>query len=140
MIYGDRKSSSLEKKAQKFIGKTFSISQIDASILQTFTYEYPSQEIVIEHATEEFTCICPFSGLPDFARLTIEYVPAGRCVELKSLKYYLYSFRQVKSFNEHVINRILQDLVKLLAPRRMKITGQFSIRGGMKNTVAVSFP
>jgi len=140
MIYADRKSSSLEKKAQKFIGKTYTVDQIDASILQTFEYEYPSQELVIELSTDEFTCICPFSGLPDFAQITIEYVPSRRCVELKSLKYYLYSYRQVKSFNEHVINKILQDLVKLLSPRRVKITGLFSVRGGMKSKVEVSFP
>jgi len=140
MIYKDRQSSKIEKKAQRTIGKTFRLEAIDASILEVFPYEYPAQEIEVELSTDEFTCICPFSGLPDFARLTIRYVPSTKCIELKSLKYYLYSFRQIRSFNEHVVNRILKDLVKTAAPRRMQLIAEFTVRGGMKNKVTASYP
>lgn len=140
MIYEDRQSSAIEKKASKLIGKFFTVKDIDPSILQTFPYEYPKQPIDIQMVTTEFTCICPYSALPDFARLSIHYIPRNKCIELKSLKYYLYSFRQVKSFNEHVINKVLQDLVQCVKPLEMTITGEFEVRGGMKNTITASYP
>ncbi len=140
MVYKDRQGSKIEKKAQKTIGKSFTLKVVDASILQVFPYEYPAQEIEVELSTDEFTCICPFSGLPDFARIAIRYVPSKNCIELKSLKYYLYSFRQIRSFNEHVVNRILNDLVRVVSPRRMQIIAEFTVRGGMKNKVTVSYP
>ena len=139
MIYEDRVPSELEKKAKKLQGKTFNLEDVDATILQTFPYQYPQRPITIEHTTSEFTCLCPFSGLPDFAKLTIRYTPFKKCIELKSLKYYLYSFRQVKAFNEHVINKILEDLVKVVKPRQMEIIGEFTIRGGITNKVSASY-
>ena len=140
MIYEDRFTSQIEKKAKKLQAKTFLAKDIDPSILQTFKYEYPKRPITIEHTTREFTCVCPFSGLPDFADLTIKYSPLKKCIELKSLKYYLYSFRQIRIFNEHVINKILEDLVRTLKPRRMEITGEFTSRGGITNKVTASYP
>jgi len=95
MIYQDRTASSLEKKAKKILGETYSKEDIDRTILQTIAYEYPKRKITVETTTDEFTCLCPYSGLPDFAHLTIGYIPKSRLIELKSLKYYLYSFRQV---------------------------------------------
>ena len=139
MIYKDRIASNIEKKAQKTQGKTFLPSDVDSSILQTFSYEYPKRAINIEHQTFEFTCICPYSGLPDFAKLTIKYIPFKKCIELKSLKYYLYSFRQVKVFNEHLVNKILEDLVKVLKPHQMEIIGEFTSRGGITNKVTASY-
>lgn len=139
MIYEDRQSSPIEKKAKKGIGKFFLPKDVDATILQTFKYEYPKRTITIEHITSEFTCLCPYSGLPDFARLTIKYAPFKDCIELKSLKYYLYSFRQVKIFNEHVVNKILEDLVRVLKPRHMEITGEFTSRGGITNKVTATY-
>jgi len=139
MIYEDRKASSLEKKAKKILGKTYSKKDIDGSILQTIDYEYPKRRIAVESTTDEFTCLCPYSGLPDFARLTISYVPQNRLIELKSLKYYLYSFRQAKIYNEHVVNKILEDLVKVLKPHELRVTGEFTSRGGITNKVSANY-
>lgn len=139
MIYEERIPPEIEEKAKKTIGQTYSPQDIDSSILQSFEYEYPYREIIIEHVTEEFTCLCPFSGLPDFASLTIRYTPYKRCLELKSLKYYLYSYRQVKIFNEHAVNKILEDLVEVIKPRYMEVIGEFTVRGGIKNRVVVTY-
>ena len=139
MIYEDRLAPNIEKKAQKTLGKAFLPKDIDSSILQTFNYEYPKRPITVEHKTTEFTCLCPYSGLPDFANLIIKYIPFKKCIELKSLKYYLYSFRQVKIFNEHAINKILEDLVKVLKPRQMEIVAEFTSRGGISNNVTATY-
>jgi len=139
MIYEDRKASSIEKKAKKIIGKISSPKDLDPSILQTISYQYPKRKITTELTTDEFTCLCPFSGLPDFANLTIKYTPDRKLIELKSLKYYLYSFRNVKIYNEHVVNRILEDLKKVLKPYRILVAGEFTSRGGIKNKVIASY-
>lgn len=139
MIYEDRKESASEKKAKKTLGKAFSPGNIDASILQTIPYEYPRRKINIELTTDEFTCLCPFSGLPDFAELSVNYAPCKKLIELKSFKYYIYSFRNVKIYNEHVVNKILEDLVKVLQPDELTIVGQFSVRGGAKNKVTAHY-
>ena len=139
MIYGDRISSELEAKARKAVGKTFDPSAIDRSILETFPYQYHYRPIHMEHASDEFTCVCPFSGLPDQATLTIKYVPGELCIELKSLKYYLYSFRQVKIFHEHVVNRILEDLAAALDPLEMTIEAKFALRGGIASTATATY-
>jgi 7-cyano-7-deazaguanine reductase len=135
MIYEDRIPISLEKKASKTAGKTFLPKDIDSTILQTFAYEYPKRKIVVELTSDEFSCLCPFSGLPDFAFLTIKYVPCRKIIELKSLKYYLYAFRNVKIYNEHVVNKILEDLAKVLKPHEITIEGEFTSRGGIANRV-----
>ena len=135
MIYEGRTSIPLEKKAKKTAGKAFLPKDIDPTILQTFAYEYPRRKIEVELTSNEFSCLCPFSGLPDFAFLTIRYVPRHKIIELKSLKYYLYSFRNVKIYNEHVVNKILQDLEKVLKPYEITIEGEFTARGGIKNRV-----
>jgi 7-cyano-7-deazaguanine reductase len=104
---------------------------------------WPSQwkddyEIVI--SIPEFTSICPKTGLPDFATLTIAYVPDARCVELKSLKEYVNAFRGLGIFNENVVNRVLEDLVAALAPRRVEVRGVFTPRGGIQTTVVARYP
>jgi 7-cyano-7-deazaguanine reductase len=111
---------------------------IDAAVLETFPYAGPEQEIVTE--TREFSAVCPYSGLPDFATLTIRYVPADRCVELKSLKYYVVSFRSVGIFQEHATARIAEDLFRLLQPRRMVVTTLYNVRGGFETTCSVTLP
>jgi len=111
---------------------------IDAAVLETFPYTGPEQEIVTE--TREFSAVCPYSGLPDFATLTIRYVPADRCVELKSLKYYVVSFRNVGIFQEHATARIAEDLFRLLQPRRMVVTTLYNVRGGFETTCSVTLP
>jgi 7-cyano-7-deazaguanine reductase len=111
---------------------------IEAAVLETFPYEGPEQEIVSE--TREFSAVCPYSGLPDFATLTIRYVPSDRCVELKSLKYYVVSFRNVGIFQEHATARIAEDLFRLLQPHRLTVTTRYSVRGGFETTCTVALP
>jgi 7-cyano-7-deazaguanine reductase len=111
---------------------------IDAAVLETFPYAGPEQEIVTE--TREFSAVCPYSGLPDFATLIIRYVPSDRCVELKSLKYYVISFRMVGIFQEHATARIADDLFRLLAPRRLVVTTVYNVRGGFETTCTVTLP
>src|SRR5438094_8254304 len=94
--------------------------------LDTFPYEFPGKEIKINFEIPEFTCICPFSDFPDFATISLEYVPKARCVELKSLKLYINSFRNVKVFHEHVINMTFQDCVNACNPLDLEIDGDFA--------------
>ncbi len=107
--------------------------------LDTFAYEFPGREIRIKFEIPEFTCICPFSDFPDFAKIRLEYVPNERCVELKSLKLYINSFREVKVFHEHVINMIMEDFVNACDPLSVEIEGDFNVRGNIKTTVSASF-
>ena len=111
------------------------LDAIDAAALEGFDYQFPGKDIEIVTSTAEFTSVCPFSGLPDFGRLTITYIPDRRCVELRSLKYYLMSYRNIGIFYEHLANRILEDLVALLAPKRMSVVCDFTIRGGLQTTI-----
>ncbi len=103
--------------------------------LETFPNPKPERPYTIEFDCPEFTCICPLTGQPDFATITIRYIPAATCVELKSLKNYLWSFRNEGHFHEAVTNRILDDLVAATAPRSMTVEGKFWVRGGIGTTV-----
>ncbi len=103
--------------------------------LETFDNPMPERDYTIRMEIPEFTCVCPKTGQPDFATLFIEYVPDRCCVELKSLKLYVWSFREEGSFHEAVTNRILDDLVAACAPRFMRLTGRFNVRGGIYTTV-----
>jgi 7-cyano-7-deazaguanine reductase len=123
-----------EGRTLPFVGP----EHVDVAVLETFDYEGPAQEIVTE--TGEFTAVCPYSGLPDFARLVISYVPDRRCVELKSLKYYVTSFRNVGVFQEHATARIAQDLFRLLAPRKLSVRTVYNVRGGFETTCTVTLP
>ena len=104
--------------------------------LETFENSYPQRDYTIEHICPEFTSVCPKTGQPDFGELTITYVPDALCVELKSLKLYLQQFRNEGIFYENVTNRILDDLVAALAPRRMELVFRFTPRGGLRTTVS----
>ena len=108
--------------------------------LEWFDNPKPEREYEIRFECPEFTCLCPRTGQPDFATIRIRYVPAARCVELKSLKLYLWSFRDEGTFHETVTNRILDDLVALLAPRRMTVEADFLVRGGIHTVVQASHP
>ena len=112
---------------------------IDAECLLTFEYEYPEQESEVSIDTDEFTAVCPWTGLPDYGTLQVTYVPGHDCIELKSLKYYLLSFRDVGIVQEHAANRILQDLVACCRPRRMKVTLDYKVRGGLHTTVSAEY-
>jgi 7-cyano-7-deazaguanine reductase len=108
-------------------------------VLETFENQYPQREYTIEIVCPEFTSLCPRTGQPDFGTIRISYVPSQRCVELKSLKLYLQQYRNEGVFYEHVTNRILDDLVAVVAPRRMTIVAAFHPRGGMTTTVTAQF-
>ena len=103
--------------------------------IETFVNPAPRRDYRIHMEIPEFTCLCPKTGQPDFATLVLDYVPDKRCVELKSLKLYIWSFRNEGAFHEAVTNRILDDLVKALAPRFMRLTAHFFVRGGIFTTV-----
>lgn len=107
--------------------------------LDTFEYEYPGSRIEIEFTSAEFTAICPFSDFPDFATLRLRYVPHLRCIELKSLKLYINSFRDVKIFHEHAVNKILEDFVAACDPLEFHIEGDFNVRGNIKTFVRASY-
>jgi 7-cyano-7-deazaguanine reductase len=107
--------------------------------LDTFQYEYVGREIWVEFEMPEFTAICPFSDFPDFAIIRLKYVPNERCLELKSLKLYINSFREIKIFHEHVINLIMEDFVKACDPLRVEIEGDFHVRGNIKTIVKASY-
>jgi 7-cyano-7-deazaguanine reductase len=110
-----------------------------SSTLETFPNPQPARDYEIEIQCPEFTSLCPKTGLPDFGEIRIAYVPDRLCIELKSLKYYLIEFRNRGIFYEHVTNQILDDLVAACAPRRMKVVGDFSARGGIKTSVTVEY-
>ena len=111
---------------------------VDVAVLETFEYAGPEQEIVTE--TDEFSAVCPYSGLPDFARLTLRYVPAGRCIELKSLKYYITSYRNVGIFQEHATGKIADDLQRVLGAKWLEVKTVYHVRGGFLTTCTVRLP
>lgn len=124
-------------------GRTFlfdGVEKITPSVLETFPYEYADREAEVTISTDEWNCVCPFSGLPDFGTLHVRYVPDQACVELKSLKYYLTSFRTVGIYQEHAANRLLEDLVAACRPRRMQVELDYRLRGGLHTLVSVRYP
>lgn len=108
-------------------------------MLETFENQYKGREYNISLICPEFTSVCPKTGQPDFATLKIDYVPDQKCIELKSLKLYLFSYRNQGIFYEHVINKILDDLVEACQPIRMTIEGNFNVRGGIKAIVTAEY-
>lgn len=108
------------------------------ALLETFENQYPQRDYTIEIVCPEFTSVCPKTGQPDFGTLTIAYSPAAKCVELKSLKMYLQQFRNEGIFYEHATNRILDDLVAAISPRRMKLVAAFTPRGGISTTITAT--
>ncbi len=112
---------------------------IDTDCLMAFQYDYPEQASEVSLDTDEFTAVCPWTGLPDYGTLYISYVPSQSCIELKSLKYYLLSYRDVGIVQEHAANRILKDLVALCQPRSMKVSLDYKIRGGIDASVSVDY-
>lgn len=108
-------------------------------LLETFENEYQNRDYVIEHTAPEFTSVCPKTGQPDFATIILEYIPDKLCIELKSYKIYLTSFRNDGIYYESVTNKILDDLVSVTKPRYMKITAEFNARGGISSIVEVEY-
>jgi 7-cyano-7-deazaguanine reductase len=107
--------------------------------LQRVPNPHADRDYEVDHVVPEFTCICPMTGQPDFATIRIRYVPDRWLVELKSLKLYMWAYRDEGAFHEDVTNRILGDLVRALAPRRMEVVGDWNVRGGIKTVVTVRY-
>jgi len=111
-----------------------------STALEVFPNPRPGRDYEINFECPEFTCLCPRTGQPDFATIRIAYTPGDHCVELKSLKLYLGSYRNEGAFHEDVVNRILDDLVAICRPRRMKVVGDFLVRGGIHTVVTAAYP
>ena len=127
----------------KYVSRRFDAQTekaIDVVILEAIPFAYPGRATEVVYETDEFTFVCPWTGLPDFARLVIKYVPQDSLVELKSLKYYLTSYRDAGILQEHVINHILDDLVKLLSPATMVCELYCRERGGIRTVVRAQYP
>ena len=121
-------------------GKTTFPSSPDEATLETFANPYPDRDYSILLDCPEFTSLCPMTGQPDFGRIVIDYVPGARCIESKSLKMYLFSFRSHGGFGEAIVNRVLDDVVTACSPRRATVRGSFSPRGGISIEITASFP
>ena len=126
----------------KYSEKRFDIQKedaIDVTVLENIPFDYAGSATKVVYETEEFTCVCPWTGLPDFGILTITYLPNKSLIELKSLKYYLTSYRNVGIIQEHAVNRILKDLVKLVKPISMTVDAEYRERGGIKSYATASW-
>ncbi len=115
-------------------------TRIDTDVLEHILFDHPGSATDVTYETEEFTSVCPWTGLPDFGRLVITYRPRQRLVELKSLKYYLTSYRNVGILQEHAVNLVLRDLVALVEPDSMLVEAWYNERGGLKTHVRVNYP
>lgn len=115
------------------------VEKIDVKALETILYEYPGKDVVIDIETNEFTAVCPYSGLPDFGTIRIHYIPKKHLIELRSLKYYLLSYRNVGIYQEHAVNRILKDLVNCCKPKWMQVIADYNIRGGIHTVASIEW-
>ena len=127
------------KKKSSYEGLQDRVRKLKSPEIETWKNQYPDRDYCITIDVPEFTCICPKTGLPDFATIVIRYIPDRLCIELKSLKFYTIFYRDVGIFNEHVINKMLDDCVKSCRPRWMEIVGEFNARGGIKTTVRAEY-
>ena len=126
-------------KKSAYEGLQKNLRRLKTPAIEVWKSQYPDKEHTIKIETAEFTCICPKTGLPDFADLVIEYSPQKDCLELKSFKMYLLFYRNLGIFHEHVVNKILEDIVAAAKPRWAKITGVFNPRGGITTTVTAEY-
>lgn len=126
-------------KKSSYEGLQKNIRKLQAANIEVWNNQYPDRDYTITIDIPEFTCICPKTGLPDFAAITVRYIPDELCVELKSLKYYEIFYRNVGIFHENVVNKFLDDLVKACSPRWMEVVGEFNARGGIKTTVRAEY-
>jgi 7-cyano-7-deazaguanine reductase len=110
-----------------------------SKILEVFNNQYPNRDYTIYHEAPEFTSLCPRTGQPDFATITVEYIPDQLCIELKSLKFYLNSYRNDGIYFESATNKILDDLVEVCQPRYMRVTAEFNVRGGISSTIEAEY-
>lgn len=125
----------MKPREKSYDGRQDHVRKLRLPAIETFANVYPDREYEIAMTVQEFTCVCPKTGLPDFAVLTLVYVPDDVCLELKSFKEYLLAFRELGIFHENVVNRVLDDVVKVSRPRSATLTGSFNSRGGIQTTV-----
>ena len=126
-------------KRSLYEGLQSKVRNLKVPVIETWKNQYPDKDYTITIDIPEFTCICPKTGLPDFANITIKYIPDALCLELKSLKMYTIFYRNLGIFNENVVNKILEDCVRSCKPRSMEIVGEFNARGGIKTTVSAEY-
>ena len=141
-IWKSRTETEQKTAVEKYAKKRFDIQKedaIDSAILEAIPFECVGSAAEVAYETDEFTSVCPWSGLPDFARLVIRYIPDSDIVELKSLKYYLTSYRNVGILQEHAVHRILQDLVRLLRPISMVVEADYKERGGLRTKAVARY-
>ena len=136
--------ASIEQLQLKYenLDSSFKIAPEEAltsDLLMAFDYEYPTSKATVTIDTDEFTAVCPWTRLPDFGTITVSYVPDTLCIELKSLKYYLFTYSKVAIVQEHAANKILADLVEVCNPISMNIKLDYKVRGGLHTTVEVNF-
>lgn len=126
----------------KLLGKSGFVPPTDPkdAVIETFENRYTERDYLIQFECLDFTSLCPVTGQPDFAKINIQYTPGERCIETKSLKYYLHSFRNFKSFNEQIVNTILMDLVEACAPKWLSVEGKFAARGGIILSTKAEYP
>jgi 7-cyano-7-deazaguanine reductase len=124
--------------ASSYEGLQSGVRELPLPALETWENQYPDREYEVKIEIPEFNCICPKTGLPDFATITIRYTPDRDCVELKSLKLYITAFRNVGIFHEHAVNRILDDFTRDVKPRAVEVHGLFGARGGITTSVTAS--
>lgn len=136
----ENESSTEASRATDYDGLQDRVRTMELPAIDVFQNKYSDREYAVEHEFTEFTCVCPKTGLPDFATVTIRYTPGEKCVELKSLKLYLIAFRDVGIFHEHAVNRILDDFVRATRPGHATVEGEFNIRGGLGTKVEASYP
>jgi 7-cyano-7-deazaguanine reductase len=136
------KPKDSKKAALTLLGKSVSTIPAEPAVatLETFENRFPQRDYWIRFETADFTSLCPVTGQPDYASITVDYVPDKRCIETKSYKFYLASFRNSRSFNEEIVNRILEDLVAACAPRQIFVRGEFASRGGVSLSVEAFHP
>lgn len=125
----------MRQREKSYEGRQDHLRKLRLPAIETFKNIYPDREYEIAMTVQEFTCVCPKTGLPDFAVLTLVYAPDAVCLELKSFKEYLLAFRDLGIFHENVVNRVLDDVVKVCRPRGATLTGVFNSRGGIQTTV-----
>ena len=135
----NQKSKIKTKKKSSYEELQENIRKLKTLKIDVWRNQYPDKEYMVSMEALEFTCICPKTGLPDFAKIKIEYIPNKVCIELKSFKLYLNFYRNLGIFHEHVTNRILDDFVAACKPRFVRIEGQFNIRGGIQTTISAMY-
>jgi 7-cyano-7-deazaguanine reductase len=135
----DLEGKEMKKKKSSYEGLQETVKEISLPVIETWENQYPGRDTVVRLSYPEFTCVCPKTGLPDFAVINIVYVPDTLCVELKSLKLYLIAYRDVGIFHEHLVNKILDDFVAACRPRRVKVEGVVNARGGIQTTAEAEY-